>query len=136
MLRRTLVLGAVLLAACGGESVDPSVPTELTKLSGDGQSATAGSALAQPLEVLVTNIHDEAVAGVTVNWAIETGAGALSGGSSITDDQGRARVNWTLGAIVGVQEVRVFSGSLDGSPAFFRATASDPGGGGGGPPQP
>lgn len=136
MLRRTLVFAGVLLAACGGESSDLTVPTALAKLSGDGQSATAGSALAQPLEVLVTNLADDPVAGVTVNWVIETGAGTLSVASSTTDDQGRARVNWTLGAVVGVQQVRVFSGTLAGSPAFFRATASDPGGGGGGPPQP
>lgn len=136
MLRKTLVLCAVLLAGCGDEGTDTSIPTDMRKLGGDGQIADIGSPLPQPLEVVVTNINEDPIDGVTVNWVIESGGGSLSAGASTTDDLGRARILWTLGQTPGVQQVRAFSGTIEGSPAFFRATANDPGNGGGGPPIP
>ncbi len=105
-------------------------------LGGNGQTADVGAPLPLPLEVVVTNISEEPVEGVSINWVIETGGGAISAAVSTTDNAGRARTTWTLGPTPGVQQVRVFSGTLEGSPAFFRATANDPGNGGGGPPIP
>lgn len=136
MLRRTLVLAGLLLSACSGDSVDPAIPTALAKLGGDGQNAEAGAALPLPLQVMVTNVNEDPVEGVVVSWFLESGSGSLSASTSTTNAQGLAQVNWTLGGSIGAQEVRVLSGSLDGSPAIFRATATDPdqGGGGGGPP--
>ena len=48
-------------------------PTQIAMFSGDGQTGTAGQALAQPLVVLVQNAANAPVAGVTVTWQVVRG---------------------------------------------------------------
>ncbi|MGA9838609.1 MAG: Ig-like domain-containing protein, partial [Gemmatimonadaceae bacterium] len=74
-------------------------------VSGDGQSAAAASALANPLVVRVLDSHGNGVAGVTVGWTVAAGGGAVSPASSTTDSTGAAQATLVLGPAPGLNTV-------------------------------
>ncbi|MBA3345293.1 MAG: Ig-like domain-containing protein [Gemmatimonadales bacterium] len=128
----------VLGAEVGQQSVDASVvgqslsvrfnaiarapsATAITPESGDAQSAAAGTALAQPLVVRVTDDSGNPVGGVTVRW--EASSGSVSPAETTTDSDGRAAAVRMLGTSVGEQTARASSGVLAGSPVTFTHTA-------------
>lgn len=80
-------------------------PTSLAKVSGDPQTGAAGTALAQPLVVRVTDANGNPVAGVTVAFAAAAGGGTVTPTSAATDAQGRASATLTLGGAAGDQTV-------------------------------
>jgi alpha-tubulin suppressor-like RCC1 family protein len=84
----------------------------LAKLSGDGQSALAASALAAPLVARVTDRFGNGVPGVTVDWSVLTGAGSITPTSSISDATGGAFTNWVLGPMAGPQTARASVGDI------------------------
>ena len=102
------LLVAALIVGCK-ESTGPAGPrgaTTLTVQSGDEQHALAGSAVALPLKVLVTNDDGEPVSDVLVNFAVRTGGGTITGGAARTDAAGVATAGvWTLGAFLGEHTV-------------------------------
>jgi len=73
-----LVAVGLVVAACGGDSGGPSVQRKIEKPaanSGDNQQGTVGTALGNPLQVLVTE-NGAPAQGITVTWATSgTGAG-------------------------------------------------------------
>jgi hypothetical protein len=77
--------------------------TSLTKVSGDGQSGTAGTTLPNPLVVQVVDASGNPVAGQVVRFRVmPAGAGGILDGvpdvsDQITDADGRAQVSWQLG---------------------------------------
>lgn len=97
--------------------------TTLEMVSGDDQTATAGSALPDSLVVRALDASDNPVAGVTVTWTI-TGGGAVGEASTTTGADGRAAVRRTLGATAGEQTTTATAAGLDGSPIVFSATAT------------
>jgi plastocyanin len=115
----------VILAACGGENEPPADGLAVAKAaaSGDGQTGTAGTALANPLAVVVSRdgVPEE---GVAVSWSVLTGGGTLGGASSSTNGQGIATMPWTLGTTAGDQTVRATVSDATGSPLTFSATAT------------
>ena len=131
-------VGLVTLAACGSanDGFDPTVATSLEYVGGSGQSGDVGSQLGELLTIRSANFVGDPVAGVTVQWVVESGGGSVSAGSTVTDVNGLAQVSWVLGPIVGPQKVQAVA-ALTGSPVSFAATARVPppdGGGGGEPP--
>lgn len=69
---------------------------------GDGQSAVAGSAVATPPSVRVTDSAGNPVPGATVTFAVAHGGGSATGTTQTTDSLGIARVeSWTLGTTAG-----------------------------------
>src|SRR4029077_13279013 len=90
---------------------------------GNGQTDTVKATLAKLDSVLVTDTHGNPVSGVTVTWAVTKGTGSITP-SSITDANGVATAQWTLGDTAEVQNVTATSGSLAGSPVTFSATAT------------
>lgn len=72
-------------------------PTTFAKVAGDGQTAPAGSAVADSLAVRVTDAHGNPVPGTLVSWTVLSGGGAASPAQSSTDANGVARTRWTLG---------------------------------------
>ena len=125
---RTITLRALLLlcsvVACKDSSgpSDPGAATKVAVQSGNGQGANAGTAVAQPLAVLVTDADDAPVAGATVNFVVKTGGGSITGGTAQTGADGVATAGtWTLGSILGSNTVEA---SVAGLPAVtFTATA-------------
>ena len=76
-------------------------PADILKVSGDNQSGSPGSRLANPLVVEVVDENDDPVSGVTVNFAVTTGGGSVSPESATTNADGRAQTQLTLGDEIG-----------------------------------
>ena len=124
---RAAVASIFVLAAVGGcgggDHIVAPVPSNLAIASGNNQRVTPGNALPAPLEVSVTNSDGDGIAGVIVNWVVTAGEGTLSAAKSITDSDGRASVDWTLGTRAGSQSVEAIVVAV-ASPALFSATAA------------
>jgi Bacterial Ig-like domain (group 1) len=89
---------------------------------GDGQSGAVGTALNDPLVVLVSDPFGNPVAGVEVDWTADNGS--VDPSSSTTGADGRAETSWVLGSSTGPQTATASSPELDGSPVTFTATAN------------
>ena len=102
---------------------DNRVATTPVKISGDTQSGTTGTTLAQPFVVEVQDASRVAFAGVPVTFAVTAGGGTLSATNTTTDTNGRAESTLTLGNTAGTNTVRV---SIQGvsQTATFTATAA------------
>jgi hypothetical protein len=105
----------------------PTVP-HLTIASGDRQQAVIGSALPQPLVVLLVDGAGAPLAGKAVVWSVRGGDGTLDGGKRevavTTDAAGRASAHFTLGHRAGAatQTVEVSAAGL-AIPVLFTAAA-------------
>ncbi|HEX8432629.1 MAG TPA: invasin domain 3-containing protein, partial [Longimicrobium sp.] len=77
-------------------------PATLAVNDGNGQSAPAGSPVATPPSVRVTDAGGNPVPGVAVTFAVAHGGGSVTGATQTTDSLGIARVgSWTLGGTAG-----------------------------------
>ncbi len=122
--RRSLVWSSVAfcaaLAACSKDSTSPIQAGSLQIVSGDAQTGTVGSVLAQALVVKVTDSSGNALANVEVLW--DTGSGSLDVAATATDANGMAQAVWTLGTTAGTANA---TASVSGVPiANFTATAT------------
>ncbi len=101
------------------------VPQAITLVSGSGQIATIGAALAQPIIARVVGSDGIGVSGVTVNFAAANG-GTVGSATGVTGTDGTAQTTWTLGVTAGPQTATASVTGLTGSPVTFTATASPP----------
>ncbi len=97
--------------------------TTIALAGGNGQTDTVKSVLPRLDSVLVTDALSNPVSGVTVNWAVTSGGGSIAP-SSVTDGNGIAVAQWTLGSTAGTQTATATNVSLTGSPVTFSATAT------------
>ncbi len=98
----------------------------LLYVSGNNQSALVGTTFLQPLIVKVTNVANQPLQNITVNWAITSGVGSLNTpGTTMTDINGNASVNVTAGSNQGPIVVTASAGSL--AAVNFTLTAIPPG---------
>lgn len=126
-----LLLAALALGGCyDDDDYDPSVPTNMEKVAGDGQSGETGEILGQPLSVIVLNLEGDPVPGVEVQWFVVSGGGILTPSRSLTDENGLATATFQLGPVVGPQKTQAIRQNLAGSPVNFTFTAREPTGGG------
>lgn len=107
--------------ACGGSDQAAPVPSSMAVVSGDGQTATVGSALSERITVEVLDDQGAPVSGFTVSWSVTAGGGSVASASSTTGSDGRAGTTWTLGGTAGTQTASASGGS--GLSATFNATA-------------
>jgi adhesin/invasin len=115
---------AVIGLACSGDGGGPqNGPTTIAATGGDNQVAAAGSQLATPLSVRITDQAGAAVAGVVVNWAAASGGGSVSAATSTTAADGIATMSRTLGPNAGTQTTTATHSGLTGSPVVFTAIA-------------
>jgi hypothetical protein len=112
-------------AACGDNKnpVQPPVPASIEAVEGDEQVGLVGSTLPHSLGVMVKDAAGNAVAGVQVSWSAVDG-GTISPATSLTDDNGVAASQFTLGTNPGQQHVAAAVAGLDGSPVLFTETAT------------
>jgi hypothetical protein len=131
-------LGLAVLACAGGDLTLPNngAPVELTAVSGDGQQATIGSLLPQPLVVQVTDAAGRPVAEVPLVFRFQTAVpdAEIDPASVATDSTGYASVRVRLGTVIGPQTIEATI-AQDAGPdarATFGVTALEKHGRGGG----
>ena len=80
-------------------------PTDLIVQSGSGQTADIGTQLTTPLVAQVLASDGLGVPGVPIAFRVVSGGGSISADTVITDANGQSSVTWTLGQVLGSQEV-------------------------------
>jgi hypothetical protein len=129
------------VTACGSSSLtlpSSATPAELLKVSGNGQTASAGEKLPDPLVVRLTDENSRALGGIPVVFRFQGAvpSAELDRADATTDSAGLAQVRVRLGTTVGTQtvEARVSQEVQSDLIATFDLTALEvpaPGGGGG-----
>ena len=103
----------------------PIQPASIALVSGNGQVGAASTVLFDPLMVLVKDNSGQPMQGVTVKWAVTSGGGQISA-SSVTDANGQASNDWTLGTsgnqTVTATVVKPDGTQVAGSPLTFTAS--------------
>jgi len=74
-------------------------------VSGDHQSGPVRTELPQPIVVEVRDAQNNLVPSVAVTWVIGTGGGSVTPATTMTDQNGRASANWTMGSSPGPNTV-------------------------------
>jgi uncharacterized protein (TIGR03437 family) len=114
--------GGATWRATGNDTGNGAAPaTAISKVSGDTQTGSAGQALPIPLVLVVTNSANIPVEGVTVSFTAG-GGGSLSATSVVSDSQGVASTNLTLGANPGPNTVTATAAGLSCCQVVFNAT--------------
>ncbi len=128
--RRTSgIAAAVLLFALAGckDTTGPKNPPhyDVSKESGDLQLGLPEQVVGQPLQVVVSDAQSELpVEGVTVEWSLTQGTGAtLDPPSSVTDSDGVATTEVTLGSATGTYRIQADVPSGVVTPVVFELTA-------------
>jgi PKD repeat protein len=94
----------------------------LSVVSGDNQTARAGTRLPAALVVRLTDDDGNGVPGAAVTWVVGTGGGSVTPQNSITDEAGLASAQWTLGSNPGENRVDAVVSGV--AVAHFRATGT------------
>jgi hypothetical protein len=81
----------------------PGVAHSITVKSGNEQKATAGSSLAAPIVLRVSDRFDNPLEGVTVT--LDPDVGTVPDSTVTTDSAGQASIRWKLGAAAGGQKL-------------------------------
>jgi hypothetical protein len=113
----------VSLATACSDSTSPTgwSAAAIVAVSGNGQTGSINATLASPIVFEVTNAADNPVAGVTVAFSISSGVGTLSPTTAVTDANGTASTQLTLGSAAGDVEV---TATVQGRSIVARATAT------------
>ena len=109
----------------------PPEAAQIDAVRGDGQTALPGQALDTPLVVRLLDQEGHGVPGESVDWFVSTGGGSVTPGVDITDQDGFASAQWTLGPSAGthvLDAVVTGVGSVTFS-ATAEQTDTDPGSG-------
>jgi len=106
-------MAATAIAACGHDSTSPSAgpPARLDPLSDQNRSAQVGTIVRGGIVVKVSDNSGHPVVGATVALAVTLGNGVTLPRVAVTDAKGQATAAWTLGTIIGQNEV---TASVDG----------------------
>jgi hypothetical protein len=121
-----LAAGVLIVAgACSDSNSTTSTPVATTitvNSATDQQTGVAGTALAQPVGVVVKDQSGAEMANAAVTWTIVSGGGTVASASSATDASGTATVVWTLGPVAGPDSLK--ASIATGSSVTFSATAT------------
>jgi len=97
-------------------------PNAVVLVSGSAQTDTVGKTLANPFVVKVTDAANNPLGGVTVTWTRTGGTGSAASGTSTTNTNGLASVQYKLGNTAGTETIKASVSGL-ASPATFTAQA-------------
>lgn len=101
------------------------VPTQVTAITSQSQTAIAGTAVAEPPAVIVRDVQGVVLTGVVVTFQVTSGGGTVVPSSVLTSLFGIARLSsWTLGTTPGANSVVA---SVAGLPSLtFSAVGTAP----------
>lgn len=119
LLRRAIPAVLPALLACGSPAgpsspappPPPAAPAALVVASGNLQSAPAGTALVEPVTVLVRDGEGRPLAGQVVTFTITSGGGWTVTAQATTGSDGRAAAEWYVGPMPGAQHLRAALGT-------------------------
>ena len=95
--------------------------TQIAVNTGNNQNAIAGASVTPP-SVIVKDLSNNPVSGVSVTFAVATGGGSATGLAATTDAGGVATIgSWTLGTTAGINTLTATSAGFSGSPVTFTA---------------
>ena len=100
----SLVAFGVGIVSCNS-TAGPDTPEGITAVSGNDQSAAVGTAVSNPLVVLVVNATGAPFSGATVTWTVTGGGGSVSDSTSVSDATGHATMTYTAGSSPAVATV-------------------------------
>ncbi len=100
-------------------------PADILKVSGDNQSGSPGSRLANPFVVEVIDENDDPVSDVTITFAVTAGGGSLSVTSVTTNGTGRAQTYLRLGDDIGENTVVASVSGLSDRVTFTARTGAE-----------
>lgn len=120
---RAQVVGIDVLNVAFSATAGEGVASLIELVSGDDQTATAGSILPDSLIIRALDASSRPVAGVTVAWEA-AGGGSVSSDITVTGSDGRTGVRRTLGPGAGDQSTTATVEGVTGSPVTFSATAT------------
>ncbi len=114
-----------LAAVTATETATQAPAAAIAISSGNDQSAVVGTALAQPLAVVVRDQFGALVNGATVTWTRVSGSGTLGAATSTTAATGVATNAFTLGTGAGRETIRASLAGVQGASGevLFTATA-------------
>lgn len=120
---------ALSLTACGDLLQEPDTgflpaALRLEVVSGNGQTAAPGAALARPVRVRVFDAADRPAGGLWVEWSVPAGSGRAVTRNTFTDADGIAETTWILGPSAGPQTIKAFA--RGGGAITLHATAVTP----------
>jgi len=123
--------GTVLVRATATGGATPSATfslqvnaqgVTLSQVSGDNQSAAMGAAFVQAIRVRALTSSQVPLAGLSVNFAVTSGAAGLSAPSALTDSGGYAQVAATAGNVPGTVRISASIPASAASPLVFTLT--------------
>lgn len=103
----------------------PPTPDSVAVFDGDNQIGLVGFAVNVPPAAKVFDAAGNPFSGATVNFAVQSGGGSVTGGTVVTGADGIARVgSWTLGGSTGSNTITatVQSMNVADNPVTFTAT--------------
>ncbi len=111
---KTLTIVGIIVLSAGKLSTDTDAPRPyiLGMVTGNQQTAAAGTQLTDPLSVVVIDQYNFVMANITVTWAITAGGGSLSALTTVTDENGVASVTYTAGPTPGPASITATVSSL------------------------
>ncbi|MBW7934709.1 MAG: hypothetical protein H3C62_14100, partial [Gemmatimonadaceae bacterium] len=122
-LRRWFSVASIAAAACaGGDDAAPAKPANVQAVSGNGASATVGTALASAPTFTVTDASGNALANVAVTVTVTAGGGTLTGAPTKSAGGPTSVGTWTLGTTAGTNTLTVTVAGL--TPITISATGT------------
>ena len=106
-------------------TVSPGAPKRLVKAGGDAQTAGPSTPLIQPLKAEVVDTFGNAVPGVVVSFAVQSGGGFVTPTTATTGANGIAAATYTTGTTPGTAIIAASATGLGGSPVSFSATINN-----------
>ena len=101
MERDGIILAAVFILALV-MVVPVSAVNSIVLNAGNSQTATAGMEVTTPPSVVVRDVNNNPIAGISVTFVATTGGGSVSPSSVTTGNDGTATLtSWTLGTTAG-----------------------------------
>ena len=97
------ITGSITFTATA--TAEALVATTLVRLSGNAQTGTVGKELDDPFVAEVQDQNGDALAGITVTFAVTIGGGSISASSVTTNASGQAETTLTLGSTAGSNRV-------------------------------
>lgn len=115
------------LATATAQVAVVQTPAQIQKVSGDGQTGTAGTPLTAPLVIQANDAGANPIPGRSVTFDVTQGDGSIGSANAVTGADGRASTTYTMGTVSGgAQAVSVSIPTTALSVSFTATATADP----------